>query len=108
MENLKEDFSFNRNEKQFHFNKIKGEISEINIPTNEQEGEDNAWCSLTLKVGHENARFVNVCAKKNLIDSIVSNGIKLGDKVIVLFYLTSRFKNERWYSTANILQVDKV
>lgn len=106
MENLKDDFGFNKNDKQYHFNKIKGEISEINTP-NEDTNGDNAWCSVTLKVGHENARLVNLCAKKNLIDKVIGNGISVGDKVVILFYLTSRFKNNRWYSTANILQVDR-
>ena len=104
MVDFEEGLPFNKNDRQFHFNKIKGEITEINTP---EIKDDNAWCSITLKVGHENSRMVNLCCKKNLIDTITAKGISDGDKVIVLFYLTSRFKNNRWYSTANILQVDK-
>jgi hypothetical protein len=105
MINTEEGLQFNKNEKQYHFNQIKGEITEINLP--DENAENNDWCSITLKVGHENSRSVNLCAKRNLIDGVVANGVSVGDKVVVLFYLTSRFKNNRWYSTANILQVDK-
>lgn len=105
MINKEEGLPFNKNEKQYHFNQIKGEVMEINLPN--ENTENNDWCSITIKVGHENARLVNVCAKKKLIDSLADNNISVGAKVVVLFYLTSRFKNNRWYSTANVLQVDK-
>lgn len=104
MVDIEEGLPFNKNERQYHFNKIKGEITEINTP---ETSDLNSWCSITLKVGHENSRLVNLCCKKNLIDTITANGISVSDKVVAFFYLTSRFKNNRWYSTANILQVDK-
>lgn len=90
---------FNKNEKQQHFNQIKGTLTEIN------EGE--GWSSVTLKVGHENERFVNLVAKNSSFAKITKDH-KIGDKVIAMFYLTSRFKNGRYYTTAHILQIDKL
>jgi hypothetical protein len=91
-------FEFNKNDKQQHFNQIKGIITELN--------EGDTWCSITLKVGHENERFVNLVAKNSCFSKVTKDH-KIGDKVIVMFYLTSRFKNDRYYTTAHVLQVDK-
>jgi hypothetical protein len=90
---------FNKNEKQLFFNQIKGAIYEINI--------DGDWCSFTLNVGHESPRFVNLSMKKALYDLIKDKHL-IGDKVSVRFYLTSRFKNNRWYTVANILQIEPI
>ncbi len=90
---------FNRNEKQLFFNQIRGFIHEINV--------DGDWCSITLNVGHESVRFVNVSMKKSLYDKVKDNH-KIGDKVTVKFYLTSRFKNNRWYTVANVLELESV
>lgn len=89
--------SFNRNEKQLHFNNIRGIIHEKNV--------NGDWCSITLNVGHENPRFVNLSMKKSEFEKI-NDKYSVGDKVCVRFYLTSRAKNDRWYTTANILQID--
>ena len=91
--------SFNRNDKQFFFNQIKGFIYEIS--------EDGNWCSITLNVGHESVRYVNFSMKKDSYEKIKNNYV-IGDKVLVQFYLTSRFKNERWYTVANVLQIDAI
>ena len=91
--------NFNRNDKQLFFNQIKGSIHEINT--------DGDWCSITLNVGHENVRFVNLSIKKVSYEKIKNKHL-LGDKVSIRFYLTSRFKNERWYTMANILQIDAI
>ena len=88
---------FNKNEKQLNFNKIKGTITEFN------DGEK--FCSLTLNVGHENIRQVNLVIKKIGFDAIKSK-FQIGQKVFVKFYLTSRFKNGRWYTMANVLTVE--
>lgn len=88
----------NKNDKQIHFNQIKGMIDELN------DGEK--YCNVTLKVGHENPRYVNLVCKKNEFDRITeSHG--LGDKVAIRFYLTSRKKQDKWYTTATILDVHK-
>ena len=91
--------SFSKNEKQFTFNEIKGIIHEMN--------DQEEWCSITLNVGHETQRFVNLAIKKVHFDSIKSR-FKTGDRALIRFYLTSRFKNERWYTTANILEVSSI
>jgi hypothetical protein len=90
-------FTFNRNDKQFMFNEIKGCIAEKN--------DDEKWCSITINVGHENPRLVNLAIKKIDFDKFNAKYL-IGDKVIIRYYLTSRLKNERWYTTANILQID--
>lgn len=90
---------FNRNERQFRFNEIKGSVTELN--------DGLEWCSITLNVGHESPRLVNIAVKKVEFDKIAKRFL-LGDKVTIRFYITSRLKNERWYTTANLLQIDAV
>jgi hypothetical protein len=93
----KENIEFNKNEKQLYFNRVKGSVSEISL------GE--IWCSITLIVGHENSRLVNFCFKKEQYEKFIGN-TKVGDKIGIRFFLTSRYKNGRWHTNANILQVD--
>jgi hypothetical protein len=94
---MKKDF--NRNEKQFFFNQIKGIISELN--------ESADFCSITLTMGHEKARQVNFAIKKQLFDTI--NGVyNIGDKVCVRFYLSSKQKNGRWFTNANVLSMELI
>ncbi len=88
----------NRNDKQLYFNQIKGEILEFN--------DGDRFGNITLKVGHEKPRDVNVALKKQLFEKIVSE-FKIGDKVNVKFYLTSKHKNNHWYTMANVLEVTK-
>jgi len=97
-DNLQND-TFNRNDKQLFFNSIKGFIHEKN--------ENDGWCSFTLNIGHEIPRFVNLSIKKINYDKIKHNFI-IGQKVCVRFYLNSRFKNNRWYTVANVLQIDSI
>lgn len=87
---------FNKNDKQVFFNRIKGIIHELN------DGEK--YCSITLSIGHENSRYTNLVCKKSEFDKY-SVDYKLGDKVTIQFYLVSRFKAERWYTSATILDV---
>jgi len=89
---------FNKNDKQHHFNQIKGIIREIN--------EGDKFCNFTLDVGHENIRQVNLVTKKSQFTTVL-NGNKIGDKVSARFYITSRKKDERWYTTANVLAFEK-
>jgi hypothetical protein len=88
---------FNKNDKQIYFNRVRGEIAEINL--------SEIWCSLTLKVGHENSRLVNFTFKKDQYQKLLEDK-NVGDKVGVKFFLTSRFKNNRWHTTANVLSLD--
>ena len=86
----------NKNDKQLYFNQVKGIIEELN--------DGDIYCSITLKVGHENTRLVNFTLKKPHFDEL-SRVKKIGDKVTIRFFLSSRFKNERWYTVANVLDV---
>ena len=88
------DNTFNKNDKQIHFNQIKGVLSEIN------DGEK--FCNITLSVGHENVRSVNLVMKKHQFESLLQ-GYKIGDKLSARFYITSRKKLDRWFTTANLL-----
>lgn len=87
-----------KNERQVLFNQIKGELEEIN--------EGDVFCNITLKVGHENPRQVNLTLKRTQFDEI-SNAYKIGDKVACRFYISSRKKHERWYTTASVLDIRK-
>lgn len=90
---------FNKNDKQLFFNQVKGIIYEIDIA--------NEWCSVTLSVGHENSRLLNFSIKKKDFSPIQHNFL-VNDKVNIKFFLTSRFKNGRWHTTANIIAIDKL
>jgi hypothetical protein len=86
----------NKNDRQLYFNQVKGTIAQLN------DGEK--FCSLTLDVGHENPRKVNLVMKKHYFDEI-SKAYSIGQKVIIRYYLSSKEKNGRWYTMANILDV---
>lgn len=89
---------FNKNERQVFFNQVKGVIKEINV--------ENGWCSYTLLVGHENQRLVNFSVSREHYDSRFADKHQIGDKVTVRFYLTSRYRNNRWHTAANILEIE--
>lgn len=94
---VSENADFNKNDRQLNFNKVKGTLTELN--------ESDTFCSITLLVGHENTRSVNLVCKNSVFQSLKEK-IKIGDKVFAKFYLSSRFKNGRWYTMANILTLD--
>lgn len=89
---------FNKNDKQIYFNQVKGIITELN------DGEK--YCSVTLKLGHENLRYANLVCKKIEFDKY-KDAIEVEDKVTIKFYITSRFKNDRWFTSATIMSIDK-
>ena len=89
----------NKNEKQLNFNQIKGIVSEINA------GE--IFSSITLSVGHETKRYINVVFKSTLLIDIQER-IKIEDKVIVKFYLASYSKYDKWKTLAHLLFIDKL
>jgi hypothetical protein len=89
----------NKNEKQVYFNNIKGIIDQF------EDGEK--FCSLTLNVGHENKRQINLVIKKQNYDWLINN-FNVGDKVNAKYYLTSRNKLGRWYTMATILDIEKL
>ena len=65
------------------------------------------FCSITVSVGHENPRHVNLSLKKPHYDRI-SSDLKLGDRILARFYVVSRKKSDRWYTSANLLDVQKL
>jgi molybdopterin-binding protein len=89
---------FNKNQLQLYFNQIKGEIAEIII--------DELYSNVTIKVGHHNSRIVNLVAKTPMFHNLIGN-FKVGDKIIAKYYLSSNKKNERYYTTATLLEVQK-
>lgn len=87
-----------RSDKQVLFNQVRGIIDEIN------EGED--FCNVTLKVGHDNHRLVNFTMKRTQFEEIGKKHT-LGEKVTIRFYISSRKKHDRWYTTASVLDIRK-
>lgn len=92
------DISENKNDRQVNFNQIKGVIRDIS-------GNQELYPSMTLDVGHENKRLVNFLFKASEYKKIVNN-YRIGDKVSVRFYVASHNKNDRWYTSVNILGID--
>lgn len=88
----------NNNDKQVHFNQIKGTIKDISI--------GNSFGSITLEVGHEKKRFVNMVYKKEIHDDIYSNYL-IGDKITAKFYISSYDKFGKWKTLAHLLSIEK-
>ena len=87
----------NNNEKQKKFSDIKGVISELN--------GDNDFCSLTLLVGHEKPRNLNIVTRRDKFDDIIKN-FKVGDKVKCYYYGSSKKKHERWHTHLILLGIE--
>jgi len=82
--------------KQVYFNQVKGVISEINDTLN--------FPSIVLEAGHENKRHINILFKPELIKEVIKN-YKLGDYIAIKFFVSSRFKHDRWYTMVNALEI---
>lgn len=91
--------NFNKNEKQLFFNHLRGCIAEIEF------GEK--FSNVTLHIGHENVRSANFCMKSALFNDSIK-GFKIGDIVLVKYYLSSNKKNGRWYTTASLLSIEHI
>jgi hypothetical protein len=87
-----------KNEKQVFFNQIKGEICEINV--------EDQFSNVVLSLGHENMRHASFVTKTESFNAY-KDTIALGDKVIIRFYISSRKKHDRWYTTATVLDIQK-
>lgn len=92
------DNPYIKDNRQQMFNEICGCISELN--------DSDTFCSITIVVGHVNSRNVNLLMKKAFFDSQVSGRFHVGDRVRARFFIASKFKHGRWYTMANVLQVD--
>lgn len=88
---------FDNKSSQIYFNQVKGVIVELN------EGAE--YCSVTLEVGHDKTRLVNLVTKKGQYDVLLGR-FKLGEKITCMFYPTSNKKGERWYSSLVLLNAN--
>ena len=85
-----------KSDKQIYFNQIKGIIDEYN--------DLDTFPNITLIVGHDRTRPVNLVSKKELFD-VIRKSYPIGSLIGFKFFLSSRFKHGRWYTMANILEV---
>lgn len=88
----------NRNEKQTRFAEIRGAVSEFN-----QNGE---YCSLTLLVGHEKLRNVNIVTRIKEFTAIREK-FNLGDMIVCRYYPSSVKKKDKWFTHLILLSVDR-
>jgi hypothetical protein len=97
------DLFISKNDKQAYFNQIKGEVLELNKT-------DGSYHNITLKVGHEKPRSVNLMIHKDeYVRLIEAQDVKLGERICAKFYLKSRKReNGYWFTIACILDVEKV
>lgn len=86
-----------RNDKQIYYNQVRGVIFEVN--------EQDDYCNIALKVGHEVLRDVNLSMKRAVYDTF-KGIISLGAKVNAKFFIVSRKKEGRWYTSANLLELE--
>ena len=91
----------NKNDTQTLFNQVKGIVIEVNEPVNN-------FGSITLEVGKKTKRNINFICKANTLISLKEKGVGLGNLTMVTFYIASKFKNGRWYTIANVLEVNKL
>ena len=83
--------------KQVYYNRIKGNIAEIN--------DSKDFSSVTISVGHSSKRNVNVLCRQDKID-IIKNEYKIGEEICISFFVSSRFKHNRWYTNVNCLKIE--
>ncbi len=86
----------NNNDKQLKFADIRGVISELN--------NDGDFCSITILVGHEKLRDVNIATRRPEFDKIILKH-KIGDKVMCRYYPSSKKKHDRWYTHLILLSI---
>ena len=89
---------FNRNEKQQFFSTIKGTLKEIEM--------GDKFSSITLEVGHERPRLVNLVLKNALLEKVKEDLI-IESKISVAYYITSRKNANKWTTMANALTIRK-
>lgn len=82
---------------QSNFNQIKGIVHEVI--------EHEEYPNITLEVGQNTKRYVNFFLKKAYYESVIDM-LKVGNKLMVTYFLSSRNKHGRWYTMANVLRID--
>jgi hypothetical protein len=88
-----------KNPNQKNYNSVQGKINQIIKNT-------DSFYSIVLLVGHENPRFVCIRATSSQYERI-ENNFKVDDFVKCLFYINSKYKNGVWYTTANLIKIEK-
>ena len=89
-------------DKQKNYNNVRGDIIEIN------NNPQNPYWSVTLSLGHNKMRKLNLSNKAEIVKQILdSTQTKIGDRVTALFFVSSSFKNEKYYTSANLLGLQK-
>jgi len=83
--------------KQVYYNRIKGCLEQINDVTD--------FPSITIVVGHNKPRQINILCKRPKIDEI-NKDYKIGDLITITFFVSSRFKHNRWYTNVNCLSIE--
>jgi len=96
MSETKQITDFKSSSKQRKFNEIKGCIAEFN--------EHEKYPSITILSGHDNPRPININVKKELYETIKERQ-RVGDSVTCRFFLSSNKKNEKWYTSVNLLSI---
>jgi predicted adenine nucleotide alpha hydrolase (AANH) superfamily ATPase len=88
-------------DKQKNYNNIKGEIVEINT------NPESPYWSVTFSLGHDKKRVLNLSNKSSIVQQILEGSkAKIGDRVTALFFVSSSFKNDKYYTTANLLGIE--
>ena len=82
--------------KQVYYNRVKGSISHINDTEN--------FPSVTITVGHSKTRHINILLKKDKLKEI-TDSYDVGDDIGIAFFVSSRFKHDRWYTNVNCLEI---
>ena len=83
------------------FNEIRGKVVEMN--------NDGEWSNIVLSVGHENRRLVNLVCKTETFDRLISEEkINTDHLVLCRFYVVSRKTNDRYYTNANLLSIQRL
>lgn len=84
-----------KNEKQVFYNQVRGIVEEIIY--------DEKFTTISIKAGHENTRHIAFVSKNDCFENM-KDVLVVDSKVLIRFYLSSRKKHDRWYTTATILE----
>lgn len=91
---------WNKNDKQLFFNQTKGKLVELN--------QEDKFCNITIEVGTENKRHVNIVVKPADFIEIIKK-FNINDMVCVKHYPVSRkVKETKWYTLLNLINIDKL
>ena len=83
-----------KNDKQVFYNQVRGVVEELIY--------DEHFTTIAIKAGHDNTRNIAFVSKNACFEKF-KNVLVVDSKVLIRFYLSSRKKHERWYTTATIL-----